>query len=74
MGKTTRDKEIIKLEKFIEESNKFLSDAKHKRAKMSIIFKKLVKKCEALNLSYILAIYDEVNRTIGISIDKAKKL
>ena len=72
--RSTRDEKILKLEKFIEESNKFLSDEKHKRAKVSTIFKKLVKKCEALNLSYILAIYDEVNRTIGISIDQAKKL
>ena len=70
----TRDEKILKLERFIEESNKFLSDAKHKRATVATAFKKLVEKCEKLNLSYVSAICDEVNRTISIAIDHEKKL
>lgn len=70
---TNRTEKILRLESFIKEQNEFLTDPKHKRAKLSISYNKLRKKCEKINLNFIEPICDEKTRTIGIKIDHDKK-
>ena len=71
--RASREDKIHNIKEFVKEYNLFLADPKHKRSSISIAFKKLEKKCDKLNLSYVKPTYDEENITIAIEIDQEKK-